>query len=385
MDTPSEERIETVVIGGGQAGLSVGYHLKRLGLPFVTLDANPRVGDAWRNRWDSLRLFTPAWLDGLDGMPFPAPRHSFPSKDEMADYLEHYADYFELPVRNGVRVGSVTREGGRFLVDAGSRRFESDNVVVAMSSWQVPAIPEFASELDGRITQLHSAAYRGPHQLRAGPVLVVGAGNSGAEIALEAVRDHDTILAGPSTGHVPFRIEGLVGRIGVRIVLRVLFHRVFTVRTPIGRKVRSKMLISGEPLIRTKPRDLAAAGIERAGRVTGVRDGSPLLADGRVVDVANVIWSTGYSPGLSWIELPIMDGGYPRQERGVVAEEPGLYFVGQKFMYAASSATLPGVGRDAAYVANHLAARTAGRDGSAEADSSTSRAEPEGSRPATLA
>jgi putative flavoprotein involved in K+ transport len=359
MDISSVERIETVVIGGGQAGLSVGYHLKRHGLPFVILDANPRVGDAWRNRWDSLRLFTPAWLDGLDGMPFPAPRHSFPTKDEMADYLERYATHFELPIENGVRVGCLERAGDRFRIEAGDRVFESDNVVVAMSNWQVPAIPELASELDPRITQLHSGAYRGPQQLRAGPVLVAGAGNSGAEIALDVVGEHETILAGPSTGHIPFRIESRVGRIGVRIVLRVLFHRVFTVRTPLGRKVRSKMLSRGEPLIRTKPKDLAAAGIERTGRVTGARDGLPVLEDDRVLDVANVIWSTGYSPGLSWIELPVMVGGYPRQDRGVVADEPGLYFVGLKFLYAASSATLPGVGRDAARVADHLAARAA--------------------------
>jgi len=357
VDTPSVERIETVVIGGGQAGLSVGYHLKRHGLPFVILDANPRVGDAWRNRWDSLRLFTPAWLDGLDGMPYPAPRHSFPTKDEMADYLERYANHFELPVENGVRVASLTRDGDRFRIDAGDRRFESDSVVVAMSSWQVPAIPEFASELDPRITQVHSAASRGPHQLRPGPVLVAGAGNSGAEIALDVVGKHQTILAGPSTGHIPFRIEGLVGRIGVRIVLRVLFHRVFTVRTPIGRKVRRKMLSKGEPLIRTKPKDLAAAGIERTGRVVVARDGLPVLEDGRVLNVANVIWSTGFAPGLSWIELPIMEGAYPRHDRGIVTEEPGLYFVGLKFLYAASSSTLPGVGRDAGRVADHLAAR----------------------------
>ena len=368
MDTPSVERVETVVIGGGQAGLSVGYHLKRYGLPFVVLDANPRVGDAWRNRWDSLRLFTPAWLDGLDGMPFPAPRHSFPTKDEMADYLERYVEHFELPVVNGVRVGSLTAHDGCFLIDAGDRRIEADNVVVAMSSWQVPAIPAFASELDPRITQLHSAVYRGPQQLRPGPVLVIGAGNSGAEIALDVVGEHPTILAGPSTGHIPFRIEGLVGRVGVRIVLRVLYHRVFTVRTPIGRKVRSKMLAKGEPLIRTKPKDLAAAGVERAGRVTDARDGLPVLEDGAILDVANVIWSTGYSPGLSWVELPVTEGGYPRQHRGIVADVPGLYFVGLKFLYAASSATLPGVGRDGAYVADHLAARIVGTDRRVEAN-----------------
>jgi putative flavoprotein involved in K+ transport len=374
METPSVERVETVVIGGGQAGLSVGYHLQRHGLPFVILDANPRVGDAWRNRWDSLRLFTPAWLDGLDGMPFPAPRYSFPTKDEMADYLERYANHFDLPVVNGVRVASLARDGGRFLSDAGDRRFESDNVIVAMSSWQVPSIPEFASELDPRITQLHSAAYRGPQQLQPGPVLVAGAGNSGAEIALDVVGDHETILAGPDTGHLPFRIDSLVGRIGVRIVLRVLFHRVFTVRTPIGRKVRRTMLSKGEPLIRTKPKDLAAADIQRAGRVTGARDGLPVLDDGRTVDVLNVIWSTGSLPGFSWIELPVIEAGYPRQERGIVPEEPGLYFVGLKFLYAASSATLPGVGRDAARVVDHLATRAADGRRPVEADPAQTRA-----------
>jgi putative flavoprotein involved in K+ transport len=173
------------------------------------------------------------------------------------------------------------------------------------------------------------------------------------------VGEHETTLAGPSTGHIPFRIEGLVGRVGVRIVLRVLFHRVFTVRTPIGRTVKRKMLAKGEPLIRTKPKDLAAAGIERAGRVTGARDGLPELEDGTVLDVSNVIWSTGFSPGLSWVELPVMEAGHPRHDRGIVAEEPGLYFVGLRFLYAASSATLPGVGRDAARVVDHLAARVA--------------------------
>jgi putative flavoprotein involved in K+ transport len=354
----NRERINTVVIGGGQAGLSVGYHLQRNGVQFVILDASARVGDAWRNRWDSLRLFTPAKFSGLDGMRFPAPRNSFPTKDAMSDYLENYARHFQLPVRSGARVDRLSRIGDRFLVVAGDQQFEADNVVVAMSGWQRPRVPAFARDLDPRIVQLHTFEYRNPSQLQPGGVVVVGAGNSGAEIALDVVRGHETWLAGPDTGHVPFRIEGLVARLLlVRLVLRVVFHRILTVKTPIGRKVRAKMLHSGEPLVRTKPRDLVAAGIKRVPRVVRIEGGLPVLEDGRVLDVSNVIWCTGFNSGFSWIDLPVFDAnGDAKHDSGVVASEPGLYFVGLKFLYAASSAAIHGVGRDAARIAGRIGA-----------------------------
>jgi putative flavoprotein involved in K+ transport len=186
------ERIETIVVGAGQAGLAVGYHLARRGLPFVILDAHPRIGDAWRTRWDSLRLFTPAGYDGLPGMRFPAPRTHYPTKDEMADYLEAYASRFELPVRTGVRVDALARRDDRFLVAAGDLRFDADNVVVAMSSDLTPWTPPFASQLDARVVQLHSYDYRNPSQLQDGDVLIVGAGNSGADIAIEITKGHPT-------------------------------------------------------------------------------------------------------------------------------------------------------------------------------------------------
>src|SRR6266498_3655686 len=201
------ERVETVVVGGGQAGLSVGYHLARRGLPFVILDAHERIGDAWRHRWDSLRLFTPARYDGLAGMPFPASRYEFPTKNEMADYLEAYAKHFKLPVRNGVRVDRLSRQGRTFIVSAGRQQFEADQVVVAMSSYQAPKRPSFAKDLDPRIVQLHSLDYRSLEQLQAGDVLLVGAGNSAAEIAMEAVRGHRTWMSGRDTGQVPFNIR----------------------------------------------------------------------------------------------------------------------------------------------------------------------------------
>jgi putative flavoprotein involved in K+ transport len=351
--------MNTVVIGGGQAGLSVGYHLSRHGIPFVILDANARVGDAWRRRWDSLRLFTPARASALDGMPFPAPPFSFPTKDAMADYLEAYATRFALPVRSGVRVDRLSRAGGKFLIVAGDARLEADNVVVAMGRHQRPRRPAFADDLRPDIVQLHSFEYRNPAQLRPGDVLIVGAGNSGAEIAVETIKRHRTVLAGRETGHVPFRVDGLAARLVLsRLVLRVVFHRVLSLATPIGRRVRPKMLHRAAPLIRTRPKDLAAAGVERVAKVVGVRDGLPLLEDGRAVDVANVVWCTGFDAGFSWIDLPVFGpDGFPQHEAGIVPAEPGLYFVGLPFLYAFSSEMIQGVGRDASRIADAIADR----------------------------
>ena len=355
----TRERFEVIVIGAGQAGLSVGYHLARCGLKLVILDAHARVGDSWRERWDSLRLFTPARYDGLDGMPFPAPPHSFPTKDEMADYLEAYARRFALPVRNGVQVHRLRRDQGGYVVEADGVELEADQVVVAMANFQRPRLPACAAELAPEIVQLHSNDYRNPGQLRAGGVLIVGAGNSGAEIALDVGRHHRTLLSGRDVGHIPFRIAGFWARlILVRLVLRGVFHRVLTLKTAIGRKLRVKMLTQGGPLIRVRPDDLRAAGIERVPRMAGVKDGHPVLEDGRVLDVANVVWCTGFAPGLSWIDLPIFgDYGEPVNEAGVVQGEPGLYFVGRLFLFAASSVMVHGVGRDAARIAETLAAR----------------------------
>ena len=368
------EHSETIVIGGGQAGLAMGQSLARRGIPFVILDADEEIGAAWRKRWDSLRLFSPRRYDGLPGMPFPGPPGSFPSKDEMADYLQAYAERFELPIRSGVRVDRLSRNGDGFEVSAGERRFTANNVVVAMGTHQVPWRPAFAAKLDLGTFQLHAGEYRNPSQLREGAVLVVGAGNSGAEIAVDVAASRPTFLSGRDTGHIPFNIEGKVGRrLGVRIVMGFVFHHLLTMKTPIGRRVRPKLLSRGMPLVRTRPKTIAAVGVERVPRVTEVRDGSPLLEDGRVMEVENVIWCTGFRPDFSWIDLAISDGGTaskePRHERGVVADVPGLYFVGLFFLYAASSELVRGVGRDAEYIAQQIASRlNSRRDLSIEAN-----------------
>jgi len=354
---------ETIVIGGGQAGLVTGYYLAQRNIPFRILDANPQIGDAWRNRWDSLRLFSLARYSGLPGMKIPMPGNSFPTNDQMADYLKSYAAHFKLPVETGVRIDRLSKRDGRFYIRAGERRYEAEQVIVAMGDYQKPRVPPFAHDLDPAIMQMHSSEYRSPSQLREGDALVVGVGNSGADIALEIAKTRRTWLAGKETGQIPFRIDHATWPwLGARII-RFVGHHVLSVRTPIGRRLRPKLLRGHAPLVRVKTQDLDAADVQRGPRVAGVRRGFPLLADGRVLRAANVIWCTGYTAGFSWIDLPIFDdAGLPIHERGIVTDVAGLYFVGLHFQSAMSSGTLIGVGRDAEYVVRSAAARLSAKD-----------------------
>jgi putative flavoprotein involved in K+ transport len=361
----SEHRRDTTVIGGGQAGLAMGYYLKEQGRDFVILDAGDRVGDAWRRRWDSLRLFTPAALSGLPGRSFPFPGGYFPTKDETADYLEEYARKFDLPVRLGRHVDSLRREGSGYLVDAGEERYVAENVVVATGPYHTPRIPAFAGRLDPSIIQLHSSAYRNPDQLPEGDVLVVGAGNSGAEISLELAATRHTYLSGRDTGHVPGGIHQ------TRLPRHILFGWFvvswllgrLTVDSRLGQKGREFVRSQGAPLARFTPRDLIKAGVERVPRVEGVVDGRPQLANGRALEVASVVWATGFKPDFDWIELPILgEDGYPLQHRGVVESAPDLYFLGLPFQHTFASAVIGGVGKDARYIAEHIAGRTTERE-----------------------
>jgi putative flavoprotein involved in K+ transport len=350
------ERYETLIVGGGQAGLSVGYHLKQEGRSFVILDANDRIGDSWRNRWDSLRLYSPAFRDGLPGMPFPAARTAYPTKDEMGDYLEAYATQFELPVRGGAPVGALTRENGHYVASVHNERFEADNVVVATGVFKRPHTPDFACELDPGITQLHSNDYRNLSQLQQGPALVVGASHSGSDIAHEAAATHDVILSGKDNGQLPVPLETRRGRIGFRILYRVGTH-VLTADTPMGRKMRPHIRQGGGPLLRYRKKDLRAAGVERVlARTVGIEGGLPVLDDGRVVDVRNVVWCTGFRPDFSWMRLPFEVGadGYPVQYRGAAASPPGLYFAGLPFLHSFASMLIAGSARDAGRIARQI-------------------------------
>jgi putative flavoprotein involved in K+ transport len=363
MATREAERFETVIVGGAQAGLAAAYHLTRRGRSVVVLDASERVGDSWRKRWPSLRLYSPAGYDGLPGMRFPAPRHSYPTGYEMADYLEAYAQRFELPVRTGVQVDGLSRNADGYMTTAGERRFQADNVIVATGVFQSAFVPHFAAELDPAITQLHSNEYRSPAQLQEGSVLVVGAAHSGGDIAFEVARaGYSTILSGRDTGQIPVPLESRRMRLSWP-VMRFIWTRVLTVDTKIGRKKRPQVRAHGGPLLRVKAADLEAEGVERVfARTVGVQNGLPVLDDGRVLEVMNVIWCTGFRPDYSWIDIPILgEDGYPEQTRGAVESSPGLYFVGLPFLHSFSSMLILGAGRDAERVVKLIESEANGR------------------------
>ncbi len=348
------EKFDTIVIGAGQAGLAAGYHLARRGKPFVILDAAERVGGSWLNRWDSLKLFTPSIRDSLPGLPLGG-GYRFPTTDEMLDYLERYVATFELPVRLGVQVDGLFRDGGGFRVTAGAEAFDADHVILATGVHRVPRTPAFAEELSDDIVQLHSVDYRNPGQLAPGAVLLVGAGNTGAEIAMDLAPTRQVLLAGRTVGEIPIDTRGWQGRLMFPLIWWVWEH-ILTERSKPGRKMQAERVEGhGDPWIRQKEKDIEAAGVTRAGRITGIVDGRPQTENGEVLDVANVIWCTGFEKGFGWIDLPGLDSsGRLANSRGAVDGQPGLYVLGQEFQYMFNSHTVGGVGKDAAYVVQQL-------------------------------
>ncbi|HET9127953.1 MAG TPA: NAD(P)-binding domain-containing protein [Propionibacteriaceae bacterium] len=349
-----------MVVGGGQAGLATAKALLDSGIPCVALERHERVGDTWRLRYDSLRLFTPARYDSLPGLRFPGRPDAYPTKDEVADYLERYAARFELPVRTGVRVLRV-RPGTttRFDVETDAAIYHCGAVVVATGTYgSAPRVPDAAHHLDPAILQLHSSEYSRPSYLPEGPVLVVGASHSGCDIAYELAATRPTTLAGPDRGQVPLRWGAWPLRLAWPPAMALGRH-VLTRSNPLGRRLVARLRTHGSPMLRVKRNDLAARGVVRiAARVVGVRAGRPLLADGRVLDPRTVIWATGFEQRFDWIDLPSVPArGWPREVRGVAADVPGLYFCGLAFQYSLASGDLAGVGDDARYLAGRIAAQ----------------------------
>ena len=357
--TGMSTHVETLIIGAGQAGLATAYHQTPQGRECLVLDGNARVGDSWRQHWDTLRLYSPAKYNALPGMPFPARAWHYPTKDETADFLETYARTLELPVRLGVRVLRVAADGHRFCVDTQDGEYVASNVVVATGTFgSTPYIPDFAGDLDPAIVQLHSSDYLRADQLPEGPVLVVGASHSGHDIALEVASRRPVILAGRDCGQIPVPLESRRMR-ALFPVLWFVWGKVLNRNTPMGRKGLRHARFHGGPALRVKRADLLAAGVERfTERVVGAKDGRPALADGRVLDVAAVVWATGFQQRLDWIDPSVTgDGGWPREQRGLVAEVPGLYFCGLSFQSSFRSMLIGGVGDDAAYVADRIVER----------------------------
>lgn len=347
--------IDTVVIGAGQAGLTMAYRLRSTGRDFVVLDADERIGDCWRQRYDSLRLFSLPRNASLPGWRIPV--STFPTRDQFADYLEAYARRFQLPVRCGQRVSSVMQDGSDFVVTTDSASFLARNVIVATGAHRRPVLPEVAAELDPSIRQLSSLDYRNPGQLAPGRVLVVGAANSGTDVALDAAAaGHPVTLAGRHPGQVPIDIDTLSGRLVVPFIM-FAFRHVLTLRTPLGRRFHAAHAGHGVGLVRNKVADLEAAGIEQVGRIERAIDGLPATGDGSTVEAATVVWCTGSVPDHRFLELPVFDeAGRPLHERGVSPLE-GLYFLGLSFQFAVASEQIGGVDRDARYLLRRLRSR----------------------------
>lgn len=346
------EKLQAMVIGGGQAGLATAHELAHRGVSLAVLEAEERIGDQWRRRWDSLHLFTPARYDALPGSKFPAPAASFPGKDEMADYLEAYSRDGGLPVRTGVRAVKLARRDNSYLVETTAGTVEAGHVVIA-TGYERSKMPAFAADIEPAIRQLHAGQYRNPSQL-SGDVLVVGAGTSGVEIAIEAASaGHHTVLAGRGTGAIPPIAYAFNG-----MAFWFYANRIASIRTPMGRRMKPLVLAHGAPLIRVKMRDAIAAGVERAPRVIAVESGLPICEGGRRIEPDTIVWCTGFTRDYSWIQFPVAGpDGFPRHSGGVADGEPGLYFVGLPFQTRLASGLIGGVGEDASFIADEIASR----------------------------
>jgi putative flavoprotein involved in K+ transport len=365
---PGDRPLDVLVVGGSQAGLAMAWHLARQGLRFAVLEAGPEIGHAWRSRWDSLTLFTPAQYDALPGMPFPAPADTYPTKDPVAGYLQAYASAFELPVRLNARVTSLSRTQEGFEARAAGEVFRARQVVVTTGPFQVPFVPPAAQRLDESVTQLHSAGYRNPPALPDGPVLVVGGGNSGFQIAEELAAAGRRVDLSIAT-----KAPVLPQRLGGRDLFWWLTHlglmRV-TTESRLGRRMSSREFIIG-----SGRRKLQKKGVRFRPRLTDADARTAHFADGSTLDTGVVIWATGYRPDHSWIQIPgVAQDGRLAHRRGVTGV-PGLYFLGLSWQHTRGSALLGFVGGDAAYLADCIAAHRRASDAASPGPMPSHRAE----------
>ena len=350
----ADDALDVLVIGAGQAGLATAYHLRRAGFRFLVVDARSEIGGSWRSRWDSLRLFTPAQYDALPGLPFPAPAGTYPTKDQVADYLQDYAARFDLPVLLSCAVHRVVRAADRFSVHTSQGLLRARRVVVATGPFQKPAVPAIGAGLGPDVFQLHSASYRNPAQVPAGRVVVVGAGNSGRQIALELSETHDVALA--------------VGTEPLELPQRPLGRDLFWWLTRLGaiNKAESSMLARrmrarGDIVIGSPMRELRAAGVDIRPRLIAASAETLTFRDGSTVTPAAVVWATGFRGDYSWIEIPgVVVDGKVAHRRGVT-EVPGLSFIGLPWQHTRGSSLLGFVKDDAEWLVDQMSHEPAQR------------------------
>ena len=344
----AHERLEVAVIGGSQAGLAMGYYLAQQGRRFVIFERADSVAPAWRQRWDSLKLFTPRGYSALPRLPFPGDPDDYPTRDEVIAYLEQYAETFELPIEFNRHVRRLSREEGRFVLDMDGRRITAEQVVVATGAFQTPYIPNLSENLDSDVWQAHSTGYRRLSDVPEGTVLVVGGGNTGFQIAKELSATHKVPLSvGSKQKPLPQRLAGR--DLFWWLTKTGLIHK--TVESRIGQRLKDR-----DTLIGSSPRELKRYGVELKPRAIAASGRTVTFADGSEVEVDAVIWATGYRPDYSWIDLPILDSNGRLRHRRGVTDVPGLSFLGLTWQWTRGSALIGWVKDDAAFLAERIAA-----------------------------
>jgi putative flavoprotein involved in K+ transport len=345
----SARRFDVVVVGGGQAGLAMGYFLAQQGQRFVILERGDSIAPAWRERWDSLTLFTPRRYSALPGLRFPGDPDGYPTRDEVIAYLERYGETLELPIEFNSNVRRLSRDDGRFVLDVDGRTVSAAQVVVATGPFQTPFVPKLAEKLDSNVWQVHSTGYRRPGDVPEGTVLVVGGGNTGFQIAKELSATHTVVLAvGSKQKPLPQRIAGR-DLFWWLTKTRLLFT---TVESRLGRKLQYRDTLIGSSL-----RELTHRyGVELKPRASGASGRTVRLEDGSALEVDAIIWATGYRPDYSWIDLPILDSNGRLRHRRGVTDVPGLSFLGLTWQWTRGSALIGWVKDDAEFLAERLAA-----------------------------
>ncbi len=403
--------IDTIIVGGGQAGLSTSYYLKKQDREHIIFEKADHAAQVWRNRWDSFTLITPNWMTRLPGAPYSGDNpDGFMGKKDVIDYFEDYITKFHLPIRFGITVKSVEYMGDSYLLRTSDGDFKATNVVIATGMHQKPKIPPFSKNLSGEINQIHSSQYKNPESLPQGAVLVVGSAQSGSQIAEELYQGGRKVYLSVSTaGRIPRRYRGKDATYWMEKM--GYFNRtVDYLRSPKDKFAPSAHCTGKDGGHTLNLHQYVKDGVILLGHVKDIRDGRiilesdlkenlaktdyfeenfirevddyieseelnhptenlPQLTDGYEVDeileidphhvgIKSIIWATGYSFDFSWIKLPVFDeDGFPIQDCGV-SKYPGLYFIGMNFICTGSSGLIAGVGRDAKYIADKIQQRS---------------------------
>ncbi|WP_438350607.1 flavin-containing monooxygenase [Paenibacillus sp. FA6] len=346
------EYYDVVIVGAGQAGIAMGYHLKQQGLSFILLDSNVKIGDSWRHRYDSLKLFTSRRYSSLPELQMNGSLDGFPTKDEMADYLEQYATHFDLPVMLNTNVINIKKNGETFEVETNQEIIEAEQVVIASGAFQKPFVPPVIVNKGERSFQIHSSSYLSPKQILKGSVLVVGGGNSGAQIAVELAHERNVTLAvSRSFKFLPLHFLGKNIFYWLDL-FGLLYSGVDTIKGSWFRK-------QSDPIFGYKLKTLIAdRTINMKPRVVSVDGNEVLFEDNSVHSFESIVWSTGFIPSYDWIliEGATSSNGKPVHERGV-SPIKGLYFIGLPWQYQRGSALICGVGRDARYLIPYIIGR----------------------------